>query len=42
MLDRVSPIYAYLISEIGLSLCSRMVMTSASICVGWYSSVSPL
>ena len=42
MLLRVSPTKAYLMSEIGLSLCSRMVITSASICVGWYSSVSPL
>ena len=42
MLFRVSPMKAYLISWIGLSLCSRIVMTSASICVGWYSAVRPL
>ena len=42
MLLRVSPRKAYLICEIGLSLCSRIVITSASICVGWYSSVRPL
>ena len=42
MLLRVSPKNAYLISDSGLSLCSRIVMTSASICVGWYSSVRPL
>ncbi len=42
MLLRVSPMNAYLISWIGLSLCSRIVITSASICVGWYSAVRPL
>jgi hypothetical protein len=42
MLLRVSPMNAYLMSWIGLSLCSRIVMTSASICVGWYSAVRPL
>ena len=34
ILLRVSPMNAYLIWWIGLSLCSRIVMTSASICVG--------
>ncbi len=34
MLLRVSPMKAYLIWWIGLSLCSRIVITSASICVG--------
>ncbi len=42
MLLRVSPTNAYLISWIGLSACSRMVMTSASTWVGWYLSVRPL
>ena len=42
MLFRVSPRKVYLISWIGRSLCSRIVITSASIWVGWYSAVRPL
>ena len=41
MLFLMSPTKTTLTSESGLSMCSSMVMMSASIWVGWSSSVSP-